>query len=214
MTKIKNIVFDFGGILIDLDQNATYEAFSQILDIDVNAQNIHEQVGNTLLDLEKGNISDETFIWKFQHLKNGNIDPIEIIKAWNKMLVRIRPEIFDFLLDVKSKYNCILLSNTNTIHIRYVMYNILEKLHQERNWEQYFHRIFYSHEMHMRKPDHNIYNQVISEMEINPRETLFIDDTLGNVTAALECGWHSIQHDPNENIEDKLKEYIDACESI
>ena len=173
-----------------------------------------DQFTTALIDLEKGNISDETFIWKFQHLKGGNLDPVKIIQAWNKMLIRIRPEIFDFLLDVKSKYNCILLSNTNAIHIRYVIYNILEKIHKELDWNQYFHRVFYSHEMHMRKPDHEIYHQVISEMKIDPKETLFIDDTRENVTAAMECGWYAIQHDPKQKIEDKFNEYITACESI
>ena len=214
MGKIKNIVFDFGGILLDLDQQATYNAFGELLGEEITPKNIIDKVGNALIDIEKGNISNETFIWKFQHIKGGDVDPVKIIKAWNKMLVRIRPEIFAFLRDVKSNYNCLLLSNTNDIHIRHVMYNMLERNHSERDWAQYFHKIYYSHEMHMRKPDHEIYHALIDDANINPKETLFIDDTQANVTAALECGWHSVQHDPKEKIENKLKEYIDACESI
>jgi len=214
MATIKNIIFDFGGILIDLDMKASFDAFGELLDLPITQNNIQEHVGSALIDLEKGNISNEAFIWKFQHIKGGDVDPVKIITAWNKMLLGIRPEIFEFLLNIKSKYQCALLSNTNDIHIRHVMYRILELKYEERNWEQYFHHIFYSHDMHMRKPDHEIYNQVIKETNYNPKETLFIDDNIENVTAAIECGWHAIQHDPTKKIEDCLQKYIDACEYL
>lgn len=214
MAEIKNIVFDFGGILINLDQSATYQAFSELLDEQITQENALKTIGPILHDLEKGLISNEAFIWKIQHKKGGNVDPVKIIKAWNKMLLDIRPEIFDFLRETKYHYRCILLSNTNAIHIRYVLQNVLEKIHNERNWDQYFHSIYYSHEMNMRKPDYEIFQEVIKKENIDPRETLFIDDTLENVQAALACGWHAIQHDPTEKIENKLKEYIDACGTI
>lgn len=215
MGKIKNVVFDFGGILIDLDQKASFDAFGKLLDMEhITQDNIHELVGSALIDLEKGNISNEAFIWKFQHIKGGNVDPVKIIKAWNAMLLGIRPEIFEFLIDVKSRYQSALLSNTNDIHIRHVVYRELELKHDIRNWSAYFHHVFYSHEMHMRKPDHEIYDELIRRTGYVPNETLFIDDNIENVLAAIECGWHAVQHDPKEKIEVKLQSYIDACESI
>jgi len=205
---IKNIVFDFGGILLDLDQAASFNAFSTLIGEKITKEDAHLKLGNAFIELEKGNISNESFIWKFQHLKGGNMDPVKIIKAWNAMLLRIQPTIFPFLLDVKQKYRTILLSNTNAIHIEHVTHRMLERNHGIRDWDRYFHAIYYSHDMNMRKPDYEIYHKLIEEENIDPSETLFIDDTKENVEAAIACGWNSIQHDPAERIENKLEEYI------
>lgn len=214
MAKISTIIFDFGGIFLDLDYQKTFNAFSELLGIDVTRENAVDTIGSCVLDIEKGTISIEGFLWKIQKLKNGNLDPVDIIKAYNAMLLDIRPAIFPFLLEMKKKYRVILLSNTNAIHIRYVLQNILEKKHNVRDWDSYFHEVYYSHEMGMRKPDHDIYHEVINREGLLPEEVLFIDDTRENVTAAMECGWHAIEHDPSQKIEDKITEYIEACESI
>ena len=176
--------------------------------------NVIEKMGDFFLDFERGKITNEAFIWKIQKLRDGNLEPLDIIKAYNAMLVDVRMDILPFLKGVKENYRSLILSNTNAIHIQYVMHNIFEKRYNFRNWSDYFHKIYYSHEMGHRKPDHEIYHALIDAEKIIPSETLFIDDNMENVTAAMECGWHAVYHDPSLRIEDKLQEYIEACEAL
>lgn len=214
MARIKNIVFDFGGVLLDLDQNASFKAFSDLLGEEITQENAIEKMGTFLLDFERGDITNETFIWKIQHLRQGNLEPLKIIRAYNAMLLGIREEIFSFLTQVSKKYNIYILSNTNAIHLQYVRSAILERHHNRTDWDELFTKTYYSHEVGMRKPDREIYDYLINDAEINPNETLFIDDTMENVTMAMECGWHAIHHKTNLPIEDKLDEYISDCEVI
>lgn len=211
MARIKNIIFDFGGVLLDLDQDATFKAFSELLEMEITKDNALEKMGSFVLDIEKGELTIETFIWKIQHLKNGNIDPLKIIRAYNAMLLKMRPEIFGFLTQVKQKYNTYILSNTNAIHLQYVKTNIFEKVYNRKDWNEFFTKVYYSHEIGMRKPDKEIFEFVMEDAGINPKETLFIDDTIENVMAALECGWHAVHHETNAPIESKLEQYIEDC---
>lgn len=214
MPKISTIIFDFGGIFLNLDHQKTFDAFSDLLGVKVTMDNAIEIMGDCLFEIEKGTISTEGFLWKIQKLKDGNLDPIDIIKAYNAMLLDVRNEVFPFLKNLRKDYRILLLSNTNAIHIRYVLQNVLERENGVRDWDSYFDTIYYSHNMGMRKPDHNIYHEVIRIEELNPSEVLFIDDTRENVTAAMECGWNAVQHDPKAKIEEKLEQYISDCESI
>jgi len=214
MPKISTIIFDFGGIFLNLDHQKTFDAFSDLLGEKVSMENAIDVLGECLYDIEKGTISNETFLWKIQKLRNGNLDPIDIIKAYNAMLLDVRNEIFPFLREIRKKYKVLLLSNTNAIHIRYVLQNVLERKNGIRDWDSYFDTVYYSHEMGMRKPDHIIYKEVIKLEGLDPKEVLFIDDTRENVTAAMECGWNAVQHDPTSKIEEKIEQYINDCESI
>jgi putative hydrolase of the HAD superfamily len=214
--KIKNVVLDLGGIIIDLDYAEMYRQFSDLIGQEITKENIGEIIGGNLQKIEKNEVSIEGFIWKIQSLRGGDIDAGKIIKAFNSILLEVRPEIFPFLVEIKKKYNLFLLSNTNVIHIQKFLINKLEKKHniRKQDWESFFDKVYYSHDLGMRKPDHEIYNKVISLENLNPSETIFIDDTIENVMAAIECGWHSVQHDPSLKIEEHFNTYINECELL
>lgn len=214
MTKIKNLIFDFGGVLLDLDYQKTFDAFGQLLNQPITRDNADEIMGSCLQEFERGEMNNETFIWNIQHLKQGNIEPVAIIRAYNAMLLGIRPEIFPFLKDLRKEYKVFLLSNTNALHIRYVMQNILEKQYGIRDWNAYFDGVYYSHEMGMRKPDAEIYETLVQKENLDPNASIFIDDLQENVSAAMLCGLHAVQHDPALKIEEKIQEYIDACGAL
>lgn len=208
---IKNIVFDFGGVLLHLEQEKTFQAFSELLERDFTI--IPESLQDHLNQFEMGNMSNESFLWRFQKLASKNINPRDIIDAWNAMLVNIRPEIFPFLKETKEKYQTYILSNTNAIHIQYVVYKMLERDLNIRDWEKYFTKVYYSHLLHMRKPNKNIFNRVQELEELTPDETLFIDDNLDNIEAARSCGWNAVLHPQNEPIEKHLNTYITTIEN-
>ena len=214
--KIKNVVLDLGGIIISLDYNEMFRQFSELLDMEVNKDNVFDIIGDDLYKIEKNEVSIEGFIWKIQSIKGGNVDPGKIIKAFNSILLNVRPEIFPLLKELKKKYKLFLLSNTNEIHVRKFLIDKLEKAHNIRNedWQAFFDTVYYSHDLGMRKPDHEIYHKVIELESLKPSETIFIDDTIENVTAAIECGWHSVQHDPTLKIEEHIYQYIEDCELL
>lgn len=214
--KIKNVVLDLGGIIINLNYDEMYRQFSELIGQQVTKENIHEIIGEDLYKIEKNETSVEGFIWKVQSLKGGNIDATKIIKAYNSLLLDVRPEIFPFLKQLKEKFNLFLLSNTNTIHIQNFLHVKLERAHDIRKseWESFFDTVYYSHELGMRKPDHEIYHKIVELENLVPSETIFIDDTIENVSAAIECGWHAVQHDPNLKIEEHLNQYIEDCDFI
>lgn len=208
---IKNVVFDFGGVLLHLEPKKTYRAFTKLMEKDFNQ--IPESFQKHLDEFEMGNMSNESFLWRFQKLAKKNINPRDIIDAWNAMLVAIRPEVFPFLKEVKKKYNTYVLSNTNSIHIQYVVYKILERDLNIRNWEEHFTKVYYSHILHMRKPNENIFKKVQKLERFNPLETLFIDDNLDNVNTAKSCDWNAVLHPQNEPIEDYFNKYMECIEN-
>ena len=214
--KIKNVVLDLGGIIIPLNYDEMFRQFSELIGKEVTKENVYDIIGDDLFKIEKNEVSVEGFIWKIQSLKGGNIDPGKIIKAFNSILLDVRAEIFPFLKEVKKEYKLFLLSNTNTIHIQKFLLDFLEKKHgiRKSDWEGFFDTVYYSHDLEMRKPDHEIYHKVAELENLVPSETIFIDDTIDNVTAAIECGWHAVQHDPSLKIEEQFSHYIEACELL
>lgn len=206
---IKNIIFDFGGVLLNLDMELTFSELSEVTGIAMKGENIPAQIFKVMLGYEKGEINTETFLWHLQkEATKLTPQPDKLIKAWNAMLLGWNPDRFEFLLELRKNYKVFLLSNTNELHIDWVLRD-LEKSHEITDFEtRYFDSVFYSHNMQMRKPEVSIYNKVIEETGINAQETLFIDDNIANVSAAISAGWNAVCHDPKTEIIDQLPKYL------
>ena len=193
MADIKNIIFDFGNVLIDLDETATSKRFMEIFTkkgaLIVKGSGILEQY-------EIGAISTETFLETLSHyLKNDTFDQSDILKAWNSILLEIPSYRFKLLTQLKEKYNVFLLSNTNAAHLKWI-YDYMLKEHGINDWDTaYFHKTYYSHLMGKRKPNSDIYRHVLVEEGLNPKETLFIDDKKENINAARRLGIECVLHD-------------------
>ncbi len=198
--KIQNIVFDFGGVLLDLDYTKTYEALSSLLGLEF-LPTYTPETSNFLHEYEIGKINTETFIWNLQRLAKKDV-PIgqDVIKAWNAMLLGWQPPKFDFLLSLRKKYRTYLLSNTNELHLTWVL-NDLKKHHNIVDFDKtYFDKTYYSHLIGMRKPDSEIFEYVTQDAGLDPEETLFIDDLEVNTLAAMDSGWKVYQHDPKDDL--------------
>jgi len=207
---IKNIVFDFGGVLLNLDYEMTIRELSEVMGVPMNGKDIPGQVIKVMLGYEKGEINTETFLWHLQkESQKLTPQPDKIIKAWNAMLLGWNPDRFEFLTELKKKYNLYLLSNTNELHIEWVMRD-LKNTHNITDFDTLFSESpFYSHDMQMRKPELQIYNSLIEQTNINPAETLFIDDNIDNVNAAISAGWKAVHHDPTTEIINQLPKYLE-----
>ena len=200
---VKNLVFDFGNVLIDLDIPRTEKALRLILG-EVNLQHLPPQFWN---DYETGRISESAFLDSLQQLK-PSANRNDLIVAWNAMLLHIPPIRFEMLLVLKKTYNVFLLSNTNATHIHWI-YNYLLNTYSITNWDtHYFHKTYFSHLIGLRKPDIAIYDFVIEDAQLNPAETLLIDDNAANIQAAQQAGWQTALHPIGAEICAVLDGYI------
>ncbi len=196
---IKNIVFDLGGVVVDIDISRTLSAFAQLDIRGLRPRDIHPHQTGFFLDYELGNISNEGFITaiRMQYDCTGVTD--EAIRvAWNALLLDPDPARFAVLDSLHSRYRIFLLSNTNPWHI-----DCLAERYRALtggDFEAHFDACFYSHRLHLRKPDRRIYDAAISATGIDPSETLFIDDNACNFTGAIEAGLQVHHLAPPEKI--------------
>lgn len=204
MKQIKNIVFDFGGVIIDLDINRTISAFNKISQIPF--EQIYTQAKQeSIFDLfDKGKISDYEFFTELRKLIRYEGDDEDLLSAWNAMLLDVPEHRLDLLVDLKTQYRTFLLSNTCETHISVFERNLY--LHNGvKNFADYFDRLYYSCRVGMRKPEKEIFEMLLNQNKLKPEETVFIDDSEQHVKAAGECGINAYLLPKNMEVGDLLK---------
>ncbi|MFN4763895.1 HAD family hydrolase [Gillisia sp. Q332] len=176
---IKTIIFDFGDIFVNLDKPATYRELEKY-----GIKDLPEVIRDKNLELEKGLISSEDFLNSYK--KEFGLDQNDIVNSWNSILIDFPEYRFNFIkkLSEEKKYQLILLSNTNEIHIEWIIKNV-PFFGKFRNC---FDAFYLSHEINLRKPDSNIYEFVLKMHNLSPENCLFIDDTQENTEAASAMG--------------------------
>lgn len=183
---IKNLLIDFGGVLIDLDRRRCIEHFRLLGMPDVeNLLHDCHQEGFFQLH-EKGLISDADFRGRIRQAIGRPVSDEAIDEAWNSFLDGIPAYKLDFLLELRKHYKLYLLSNTNAIHWQWAC-----KHDFNRNGHQvtdYFDRIYLSYELKMIKPEAEIFQTVLADAGLMPQETLFIDDAEANCLTAQSLG--------------------------
>ncbi len=205
MKQIKNIIFDLGGVIINLDIHKTIFEFNKLAEIPF--ESIYTQINqNTVFDLfDKGLISESDFFEELKKIINTHKTNQELITAWNAMLLDFPLERLSLLETLKSKYRLFLLSNTNETHIK-AFESDLFKTSGSKNLEPYFEKVYYSCRMGMRKPDQIIFDHVLNENKLIPEDTLFIDDTQQHVDGALKAGIHGRLLNKNKEVKSLLVE--------
>jgi len=199
--QIKNIVFDFGGVLLDIEYRQTYDALQMLLGTTFDPNTLSPESHKALHDFEIGNISVETFLWNLQQLAVKEMPHgIDLIRAWNAMLIGWDEAKFDFLLELKTKYNLFLLSNTNELHLNWVYQDLKNKYKILDFDTRFFNKTYYSHLIGKRKPNADIFIFVQEDSQLNPAETIFIDDLKENIEAAQGLGWMTYHHNPKDNL--------------
>ncbi len=204
--KIKNIIFDLGAVVIDIDLDITYNAFSDLLEISTN------EVRNLLYknDIwnkhETGELSDDMLRNFIKSQTHKSISDFQIDHAFNALLIDIPKARIDRIVELSKKYKIFVLSNTNGIHAN-CFNNLLYSKTGYANLTTIFDQVYYSHLIGLRKPNLEIYHHVLSNSKINANETLFLDDNLDNILAAKSIGIHAIQVVYPLTILDYLKEY-------
>ena len=209
MTEIKSIIFDLGGVILNLNYSKTEDEFKKIGVL--NFKEFYSQKKQTLLfdDFEKGKIKPEEFIKSFKESENLKIKEIDFINAWNAMLLEIPIEKLQFIDGLKKDYKIILLSNTNEIHIK-KFEDDLKKNNMLEQFYKCFDKIYYSSRTGKRKPEENCFNQVLEENRLIAENTLFIDDSVQHIEGAKKAGIKTFHLEKNKSILDLVPDIIQS----
>lgn len=183
---IKNLIIDFGGVLIDLDRQRCIENFKRLglPDVEIVLDIYHQQ--DFFQKYEKGLITSAEFRDVIREKIGKPVTDAQIDDAWNSFLVSIPAAKLDLLLNLRKDYVVYLLSNTNEIHWQWSCQHAFP--YKTFRVENYFEHIYLSYEMNMAKPDAEIFQKVLDDTGIIPAETLFIDDSAANCRAAEALG--------------------------
>lgn len=183
---IKNLLIDLGGVLINLDRQRCMESFKKLGFTDVEERLNIQQLHGIFMQQEKGLITSADFRNEIRDMMGKTVSDKQIDAAWNSFLVDIPAYKLDLLLKLRTKYVVYLLSNTNEIHWKWACQHAFP--YRTFRVEDYFEKTYLSYEMHMIKPETEIFKAVIEDAGIEPQETLFIDDSELNCKAAQELG--------------------------
>ena len=181
---IKNLIFDFGDVFLDLDKEGAMKNALNLFEIDALSD---EMVAINCL-YEQGLISTSEFI-DFYFNYFSKLSREDVIEVWNYVLKEFPQHKLEFLqkLSKENNYKLILLSNTNELHIDWVKENVSFY----ENFKSCFDKFYLSHEINLRKPDKEIYEFVLKENNLKAEESLFIDDTKENTDSAKQLGIHT-----------------------
>ncbi|MHB9055849.1 MAG: HAD family hydrolase [Paludibacteraceae bacterium] len=209
MTKfqdITTIIFDLGGVIIDLDWNECIRNFKK-----VGINDMENLVSTTLqrgfiYEYELGKISDEEFRNEIRMHATREVTDEQIDYAWTSLLVKISSEKLEMLHRLKKKYKILMLSNTNNLSYSHSLEMFKKNGH---NVDDYFDKCYLSYKMHLAKPTQEIFEAVLKDAELKPEECYFLDDGIHNIETARNIGFNVELINPTESMDKwQLLKYI------
>ncbi len=198
MGNYKAVLFDFGNVIINIDPELTLKAFSEISGKSVARVKDKLEMSQLNRRYETGLFEDEEFREIVRQTIGYPFSDKEVDDAWNALLQDLPPYRISLILELKDKYPVYLLSNTNSIHIKKCD-QIFRDQFGIPNVKALFTKAFYSYEMGLWKPDKEIYNTVLRDIEQKAEDVLFIDDNAANIASAAEMGFQTILMDPKND---------------
>jgi putative hydrolase of the HAD superfamily len=193
--KFKAVIFDFGNVIINIDVPRTFQAFATLTG---KRQAVIEKLvseNQLFRRYETGQFTDIEFREIVRQTVGFPLSDSEVDKAWNSLLLDIPQRRIDLLKEIRKKYPIYLLSNTNNIHIE-ASNSYLKKAFGYRHLDELFDQLFLSYEIGMWKPDTEIYEYVLDEINLKPQEVLFFDDNPHNIQSASALGMQTILVEP------------------
>lgn len=187
---IKNILFDLGGVILDIDVQATLKRFYELGFPSELLQYPNNMTSDLFFKYESGKIGTNEFRNEVRRITGLDVSDEELNEAWNAMIVRIPVKRTQLLDKLKDRYELYMLSNTSPLHAP-----VFEQMYLEaagRPMKDLFKKIYYSFEIGWHKPDAEAWEHVISDARIVPQETLFLDDNIHNIKASQELGFQAI----------------------
>jgi putative hydrolase of the HAD superfamily len=184
------LILDLGGVLIDVDYHAAARAFAQEGFTDFEALYSKAKQDHLFDGFETGAISPVEFRERIRRMLGKPLADERIDACWNAMLGHIPQERIELVRQLKERYRLLLLSNTNAIHVP-AFEAIVARENGIADFKGLFDGAYYSCEMGMRKPDVEIFQEVLRHHRAEPAHTLFIDDSIQHVEGARKAGLHA-----------------------
>jgi len=202
MATTKNLIFDLGNVLYDIDFTKMYAAFNELGIPNFENHFTLNKSDQIFFDLELGLISEQQFCEGFNALYNLSLTKQQIITAWNALLVGYRPQSIEWVKANNNNYNTFLYSNTNQIHYDH----FIPQFEQEMggNFEKLFKTPYFSHKMGQRKPDPASFKHILEKEGLVAEETIFIDDNEPNIIAGASVGLQVLYLQPGMRVENDL----------
>ena len=200
MKRINALLFDLGGVIVDLDYNKTIEAFEAIGLED--AEHLYNQFNQSKIfdEFEIGSISREKFIDLLQEKIPQKVSQSKIKEAWNAMILGFEKSKLEQIKRYSEKIPCYLLSNTNEIHLEYIQ-TLLQEV-PFKNLELLFTKCYYSHIIGRRKPHRETFEWVLNDMGSSPEEVLFIEDSPQHIRGAEKAKIKTLHFTNGRRLED------------
>ncbi len=209
MQKIKNIIFDLGGVIFDVNYQLTIDAFKKLGASDFKKVYSKKEQNKLFDQFEEGKISPVKFRDGLRKKFRLSDNDATLDKAWNAMLQGWTKNKLDFIKDLNNNYRVFLLSNTNETHLKEV-FKMLERQIGIQNVNNYFEQAYYSNIIGLRKPNAAVFKYVLTENSLKGKETLFIDDSPQHVEGAKQAGMKGYYLKKDQNIIDNWKEIINV----
>jgi HAD superfamily hydrolase (TIGR01509 family) len=191
MQPVKNIIFDLGGVFLNINYQLTRQAFVELGVGHFDAMFTQHHSNDLFELLETGKLSDQQFYDAFRKESATGLSNDQIKTAWNALLLDFPEERISWLEQIKDRYNIYLYSNTNQIHYDQFMADF-SKAYPGKDFNNYFLTAYYSQTLGLRKPYVESFQQILVKEALNPEETLFIDDTIKNIEGAQKAGMQTI----------------------
>ena len=197
---IKNIIFDLGGVIYDIRYENIPEAFARMGA--GNLMEIYSKAKQTdFIDrYEEGLMSSDEFCEEIRRISEVPLTDEQIKEAWNAILIDVPSTRVDFLLKLKEHYNLYLFSNTNQFNYDCFTAHLNQKYGFDF-FDTIFKAAYFSHILHIRKPKAEGFQKIMQEQQLNPAETLFIDDSPQHIEGARRCGLQAYHLKDGEKIE-------------
>lgn len=206
MKGIKNIIFDWGNVLIDVRMERFTEECRKagIMFTDCEVNSAHK--AGFFLKYEKGEISDNDFRNELNSRASEKLPDERLDSIWNSMLDEMPRYRLEFLKSIKDKYNLYLLSNTNSIH-----WETFSKGFNSNGFDidDLFKGVYLSYRLHIAKPEELIFRKVIDDTGINAGETLFVDDSAVNCNVAGQIGIKTLNFIPGDDLKSSVLKVLE-----
>ncbi len=202
-SKLRAVIFDLGGVLIDLDYSKTVTALSQLAGFDASQVYTQQQQTELFTQFETGQIGAVEFRDGLRSSLTFTATDAEIDAAWNALILSFPAERLELLRQLRQHYPIYLLSNNNALHLARC-YELFENTFGSTlgTLDSQFDQAYYSHHMGDRKPNASIYQRVIDEQGLDPACTLFVEDTAHNIKGAAVVGLQTLHITNGLRIED------------
>ncbi|MBQ6771667.1 MAG: HAD family phosphatase [Bacteroidales bacterium] len=189
-TKIKNIIFDLGGVVLDIDENVVYKELEK-LGINVSELAHSKDFIEIMSKFDTGVYTAQTFRKKMKTLiGQEKMTDERFDSIWNAMLLDIPHERIEALEQIRKHYRIFLMSNSNEIHYELYIRDLQLRFGYDE-FDKLFNKSYFSFDIHLEKPDPRFFELILDHEKLTPEETLFIDDTASNIKIAKSLGLHT-----------------------